>query len=44
MAEHKHGSMEIATHERTFSGFIGFVKWGIILSFAVLIFIGLVNA
>jgi hypothetical protein len=44
MADHKHGSMDIKTHEKTFSGFIAFVKWGIILSFAILIFMALVNA
>ena len=44
MAEHKPGSMEIKTHEKTFEGFIRFVMWGIGISVAVLIFLALVTA
>jgi hypothetical protein len=44
MAEHKHGSMDIRAHEKTFAGFI---KASIIvasISIGVLIFMALVNA
>jgi len=44
MAEHEHGSMNIEHHEKTFYGFVNFVKWGFIIVFAVLIFLALVNA
>lgn len=44
MAEHKPGSMDIRVQQKTFNGFIGFTKWGVILSIAVLIFIALVNS
>ncbi len=32
MAEHKHGSMDIKTHEKTFAGFVTFSKWVVILT------------
>jgi hypothetical protein len=44
MAEHKHGSMDIRTQERTFDGFMRFtvrVVWVVIAS---LVFLALVNA
>lgn len=44
MAEHKHGSMNIKTHEKTFEGFIRMVTWGAGISIAILIFMALVNA
>jgi hypothetical protein len=44
MAEHKHGSMDIKTHEKTFEGFIRMVTWGAGISIAVLIFLALANA
>ena len=44
MAEHEHGNMNIKTHEQTFAGFVNFVKWSIIVTIAILIFMALVNA
>ena len=44
MADHEHGSMNIRDHEKTFAGFIRFVTWTFVVVFAVLIFLGLVNA
>ncbi len=41
---HKHGSMDIREHEKTFAGFIRMSIWGVVVTFAVLIFLGLVNA
>ncbi len=41
MAEHKHGSMDITTHERTFAGFVNFTKWAVILILGILIFLAL---
>ena len=43
MAEHKHGSMDIKTHEKTFAGFVTFSKWVVILTICTLIFMALVN-
>ncbi|SMX45753.1 aa3-type cytochrome c oxidase subunit IV [Actibacterium lipolyticum] len=43
MAEHKHGSMDITTQEKTFEGFIRFSIATAVFSIALLIFIGLVN-
>jgi Ni,Fe-hydrogenase I cytochrome b subunit len=42
--EHKHGSMDIRAHEKTFNGFIRMVIWGAAISILVLIFAGLANA
>jgi hypothetical protein len=39
MADHKPGSMNITTQERTFAGFVRFVTWSV-----VLIFMALANA
>lgn len=44
MAEHKHGSMDIRAHEKTFAGFIKISIWGAGLSIAALIFMALANA
>lgn len=44
MAEHKHGEMDIADHEKTFAGFVRAVGWSCVVIFLVLIFIALVNA
>lgn len=44
MAEHKHGSMDIRAHEKTFSGFIKASMWVAGISIAVLIFMALVGA
>ncbi|WP_372603456.1 aa3-type cytochrome c oxidase subunit IV [Actibacterium sp.] len=43
MAEHKHGSMDITTQEKTFEGFVKFSMWVAALSILVLIFMALVN-
>jgi hypothetical protein len=42
--EHKHGTMQIRDHERTFESFVRFVAWGIGISIAVLIFLALANS
>ena len=44
MAEHKHGSMNVTTQERTFAGFVRFVTWAIVICLLVLIFLALSNA
>ena len=44
MAEHKHGSMDIRGHEKTFAGFIKMSMWGAGISIGVLIFMALVGA
>lgn len=42
--EHKHGSMDIRSHEKTFAGFIRMASWGAAISVGVLIFMALANA
>lgn len=42
--EHKHGSMDIRAHEKTFAGFINLSIWVACLSIAALIFMALTNA
>lgn len=44
MAEHKHGSMDIKTQEKTFAGFLRMVTWGMVIAIGVLIFMALANA
>ena len=44
MADHKHGEMDIETHEKTFEGFIRFTAWACVLIVVALIFMALVNA
>lgn len=44
MAEHKHGSMDVRTHEKTFAGFIRFSMWVAGIAVGILIFMALVNA
>jgi hypothetical protein len=44
MAEHKHGSMDIRDHEKTFAGFIRLVTWGAGISIGIVIFMALANA
>ena len=44
MAEHKQGSMDIKTQEKTFAGFLRMVTWGIVISIGILIFMALANA
>lgn len=43
MAKHSHGSMDIETQEKTFNGFVTWVKWSVIVIIALLIFLWLVN-
>lgn len=42
--EHKHGSMEIREHQKTFAGFVRLSTWVCIISAAVLVFMALSNA
>ena len=42
--EHKQGSMDIKTQEKTFAGFMRMVTWGAGISIAVLIFLALSNS
>lgn len=42
--EHKHGSMDIYDHEKTFEGFIRFATTVAGLAILILIFMALVNA
>ncbi|MDW4549641.1 aa3-type cytochrome c oxidase subunit IV [Defluviimonas sp. D31] len=44
MAEHKPGTMDIRTQEKTFDGFVRFVTWGAVISILVLVFLALANA
>ncbi len=44
MADHKHGSMDVKNHEKTFEGFIRFSTWVAAISIGILIFLALVNA
>lgn len=44
MAEHKHGSMDVRGHEKTFAGFIKASMWVTGISIGVLIFLALANA
>lgn len=41
---HKHGSMDVKDHEKTFAGFVTFTKWSVIVIVGLLIFLALVNA
>lgn len=44
MAEHKHGTMDIEDHEKTFAGFVKFVTWGVVIILAILIFLAIFNS
>ena len=44
MAEHKHGSMNVREHEKTFAGFIRLSTWAAGIAIGVLIFLALANA
>ena len=44
MAEHKHGTMDVKEHEKTFAGFVTFTRNSVIVIIAILIFMALVNA
>ena len=43
MAEHKHGSMDIKDHEKTFEGFVKFTTYSVIGILIFLVFLALVN-
>jgi hypothetical protein len=42
--EHKHGTMDISAHEKTFAGFIRMSIWVVIAAIAILVFAALANA
>ncbi len=42
--DHKHGSMDTTTHEKTFAGFIKVSIWVAAVSIGILIFLALANA
>lgn len=44
MAEHKPGSMDITTQEKTFEGFIRYSARGAAISIGVLIFLAIFNS
>ena len=44
MAEHKHGTMDVKDHEKTFAGYVTFTSNAVIVIIAILIFMALVNA
>ncbi|ARC36362.1 aa3-type cytochrome c oxidase subunit IV [Paracoccus yeei] len=44
VTEHKHGSMDISDHQKTFAGFIRLSTWVVGLAIAVLIFLALANS
>ena len=44
MAEHKHGEMDISTHEKTFEGFVAWSTRVAIFSICVLIFLAIFNS
>lgn len=39
--EHKHGEMDVEAQEKTFSGFVGFTQWAVIVIFGILIFMAI---
>lgn len=43
MAEHKHGSMDIKDHEKTFEGFVKFVTYAVIGILIFLVLLAMVN-
>ncbi|WP_126977757.1 aa3-type cytochrome c oxidase subunit IV [Frigidibacter oleivorans] len=43
MAEHKPGSMDITTQEKTFAGFMRLTTWAAVLIVVSLIFLALTN-
>ena len=44
MAKHKHGQMDIAEQEKMFAGFVRFATWGVVIIFAALVLLALVNS
>ena len=43
VAEHKHGEMDISTHEKTFEGFVKFVAWSVIIILVALVLLYGIN-
>ncbi|NHF73619.1 aa3-type cytochrome c oxidase subunit IV [Paracoccus xiamenensis] len=43
-SEYVHGSMDIREQQKTFSGFLTFASWVVVLSLGVLVFMALSNA
>ena len=41
MAEHEHGSMDVAEQEKTFAGFIRWSAWVLVLVAIILIFMAI---
>ena len=41
MSDHKHGDMDIKSHEETFNGFIKFVTWSVVLILILLVFLAI---
>ena len=37
MAEYKHGDMDIKANEKTFDGFVNWVKWAVIVILVIII-------
>lgn len=44
MSDHKHGEMNIEVQEKTFEGFVTWVKWGVIVSLGILVFLAIFNS
>lgn len=44
MADHKHGSMDISGHEKTFNGFVTFATRAVMVILGLVIFLALVGA
>ncbi len=44
MAEHKHGSMDIETQEKTFAGFLNFVTKTVIVILCLVVLLAIFNA
>lgn len=44
MAEHKHGTMDITTQEKTFAGFVKFTINTVIVILVMVILLALINA
>jgi hypothetical protein len=42
--EHKHGSMDIRTQEKTFDGFVRMSTWAVVIIICILVFMALANA
>ncbi|MEO0389511.1 MAG: aa3-type cytochrome c oxidase subunit IV [Pseudomonadota bacterium] len=41
MAEHKHGEMDISTHEKVFDGFMKWTNWSVVLIILALVLMAL---